>query len=113
MFDFVTDPQMAADLVTLYLALYGIRPWRISFYTFLDHCELEFGDVVTLNFVNFLKGQIIEAGVIPGDLDTMDTIEFTVLSPDIPQEPLNAIIDDAGDAIITSERSYIIYGGYP
>lgn len=111
MFDFVIDQQMAADLVTLYLALYGPRHWRVQFTAFLDHCELEFGDVVTLDFQNFMVGQIVEAGISPGDLETIDTIEFTVLTPGIPQEPLNAVITaGSGNAFITTDRRFIIHG---
>jgi hypothetical protein len=83
-FDFVTDPVMAAALVTLYLALYADRQWQVTFSTYLDHCEMEFGDGVTLGFANNLLGTIIEAGLNPGDSGTMDMIDFTVLTNSIP-----------------------------
>ena len=110
MFDFVVDSQMAASLVTLFLGLFSARPWRTTFSTYLDHCELEFADVVTLGFANFLVGQIVEAALTPGDVDTIDSIEFTVLSPTIPQEPAKALITHAGNPLITQSRRFLTYG---
>lgn len=78
MFDFVTSSTMADSLCAFYLAKYATRCWRHSFETFLDHSELSFADAVTLGFADNAVGEIIEAGIAPGNQNEIDTVRFTV-----------------------------------
>jgi len=75
-FDFVTNTVMAESLRDFYLAYYKDRKWKHSFTTFLDNIELDFQDVVTLNFRNSEVLTIKESKFSPGDIDTIDTITF-------------------------------------
>lgn len=110
MFDFVTDPQMANDILGFCLAFYAARPWRLTFSTFLDHCELEFADCVTLGFLNDTIAQIVEAGIQPGSIDTMDGVTFTVVAPTIRVAPNKSILTMSGNPLITTNRRFITHG---
>ena len=78
-FDFVTDANMAVDLLSFYLGWYPLRHWLHEFGTFLYDAELEFGDVVALGFSGGAVGQVIEGGLQPGDNSTSDTISLVVV----------------------------------
>ena len=78
--DFVTSADMAASLLAFYLAYYAVRRWQYEFEVFLDHAELEFADVVQLDFLDSQVGQITEASFAPGNHETCDTIAMTVIA---------------------------------
>lgn len=78
-FDFVTDPAMAADLLSFYLTWYAQRHWLHEFDTFLYDAEVEFGDGVTLGFAGNVIGQTLETQDAPGSSSTSDTIGMVVI----------------------------------
>lgn len=109
MFDFVTSAVMANDLATFYCDFYGDRKWRISFQTFLDQARFEFGDIVTVPFVNDLAGTLVEAGIAPGSLDQIDKINFVIETAIIPVLDSFALTTLLGDQLMTKTREGLIY----
>ena len=79
MLDFVTGQTMAASLLAFYLDYYAARHWQHTFDVYLDHCELEFGDAVQLDFLAGQAGTVTEAGFSPGDTENCDTMALTVI----------------------------------
>jgi hypothetical protein len=79
-FDFIKDSIHAADLKDFYVAKYKDRHWIHAFDVFLDNCELEFNDYVTLAFLpDAPVGQVIRSEYHPGDSSRNDTVRLTVL----------------------------------
>lgn len=76
--DLVDNSTMADALRDFYLAAYADRSWRHAVELFLDQVDLEFGDVVTLGFAGSVVGQIVSAGIIPGNETTIDRVRLTV-----------------------------------
>jgi hypothetical protein len=76
--DFVTTSAMADSLRDYYLTRYATRPWRHVIEAMLDQADLEFADAVTLAFAGSIIGQIVAAGLIPGDENTIDRVSLTI-----------------------------------
>ncbi len=76
LFDFIRDSTMAADLRDFYLARYKDRKKVISGSLYLDHCEIEFADGVTLTEAGALLCEVRKAGMFPGNANTMDTMNL-------------------------------------
>lgn len=108
-FDFVNDKTMASDLAATYVTLLALRPWEITFIAYLDQVDLEFGDVVTLSFLNNSIGRIIEVSHAPGTTDDIDTVTVTALITTIPPILATALITLAGEALTTKDRQELIY----
>jgi len=79
MFDFVTDADMAGDLLSFYLGWYPVRHWLHEFESFLYDAELDFGDGVTLGFSGNAIGQVLESKFAPGSSNESDTIGLVVV----------------------------------
>jgi hypothetical protein len=79
LFDFVTVPAMADSLQSFYLGFYKERHWLHEFQTFLQHSELEFADVVTLDFGGSAVGEILEVKPSPGDSTRSDIVGMVVI----------------------------------
>lgn len=75
-FDFVTDPAMAASVQTFYLNWHSVRRWLYTFDNYLDHCELEFNDHITIGFLDNKTAIISQAQLNPGESTRMDKITF-------------------------------------
>jgi len=78
-FDFVTGQAMAESLCAFYLEFYAVRRWQYVFDVYLDHCEIEFGDDVRLDFLAGQIGTVIEAGFTPGSISECDTMTLSVI----------------------------------
>jgi hypothetical protein len=74
--DFIRDATMAADLRDFYLARYKDRKKVISGILYLDHCEVEFADGVTLTEAGALLCEVRKAGMSPGNANTMDKVNL-------------------------------------
>ena len=113
LFDFVTNSVMANDLAAFYCDFYGDRKWRITLSTFLDQAALQFGDIATLSnlpYVGDVITQIVEAGIVPGDLSRMDQMKFVFEVAIIPALDATALTTLLGDQLITKDtREGIIY----
>ena len=109
MFDFVTNSSMANDLATFYLDFYADRKWRISFGTYLDFAQFEFGDVVSLPFANDLVGILVEAGAAPGSVDKIDVMNFVVEAAILPVLPDNAVTTLTGDWLKYKDGDGVTY----
>lgn len=77
--DFITTSAGAISLRDFYSASNANRRWLATFSLFLDNAELEFGDIVTLGFLNNTVGTVLNASHSPGSSGNIDTIELTVL----------------------------------
>jgi hypothetical protein len=80
MMDFVRDADMANSLRDFYLTQYATRRWQHAPEVFLDHCELEFADAVTLGFSGNVVGEIQEVRFSPGSTERMDVIGLVLLA---------------------------------
>lgn len=109
LFDFVTDAAMANDLAQFYCDFYATRKWKISFSTFLDNARFEFGDVVSIPFADNLTGVIVEAGLAPGNLGSMDKMQFVVDAAVLPETNPYALTTVAGEPLVTKGREGINY----
>lgn len=72
----ITSATMADSVRDFYLADLKRRKWLHEFEVYLDHAELEFGDVVTLGFAGSTVVELLQAGPAPGDTQTMDVIRM-------------------------------------
>lgn len=79
-FDFVKSATHADDLKFFYLLKYLSRHWLYTFDAFLDNCEIEFADYITMSFVaGSPLGQVIRAEYYPGDTSRTHVIRLTVI----------------------------------
>lgn len=78
-FDFVTSDTMAADLLAFYLRWQAWQRWQHTQEVYLFEAALEFGDVVTLAFLEGEIGECTEVGFNPGSDTNIDKIQLTVL----------------------------------
>ncbi len=69
--DFVNSSAMAADVGAFYLARYKERKKVVSMDLFLDNCELEFGDVVTITPLSSLVVEAQKVNIYPGSGQSM------------------------------------------
>jgi hypothetical protein len=109
MFDFVTGQGMAADLATFFHEFFAVRKWFVSYSTFLNHINTVFASEVQLAFARDLTGIIIEAGLQPGSLNTIDTIRFTAAVTHLPPEIANAVTTLDGDYIHAKDGEVMTY----
>lgn len=109
MFDFITSDAMASDVGSFYHDFYAVRKWLVSFRTFLDRLQLEFGDDVQLTFANDLTGVTVEAGLNMASGEQMPSIEFTIATTRIPPEVLHGIHTLLGIQVHTKNREAATY----
>jgi hypothetical protein len=109
MFDMVTSQTMASDLAGYYMDFYGDRKWRITFRAFLDSVKYEFGDVVTIPFVNDMTGILVDVSIQPGSDSNMDSIEFTIEAAIIPLLDELALLTELGDQILADDKTGVLW----
>ncbi len=78
-FDFVTNPAMAANLAAFYLSWYAWQRWQHTQEVYLFEAALEFGDAVTLAYLEGEIGECTEVGFSPGNGKNIDKIQLTVI----------------------------------
>jgi hypothetical protein len=78
-FDFITVQAMAEDVGDFYLARYKDRKKIVTFQAFLDNCELEFADAITITPESSLLCEIMSVNFNPGSAtdNRIDTITIT------------------------------------
>jgi hypothetical protein len=70
---------MAADVGAFYLARYKDRKKLVSMNLFLDNCELEFADAVTVTPLSSIVLEIQKANIQPGSGRDMRNDKITVI----------------------------------
>ena len=78
-FDFVTSPTMAANLAAFYLSWYAWQRWQHTQECYLFEAALEFGDAVTLAYLEGEIGECTEVGFSPGNGTSIDKIQLTII----------------------------------
>lgn len=78
-FDFVTSPTMAANLTAFYLAWYAYQRWQHTQECYLFEAALEFGDPVSMDFLDGEIGECTEVGFSPGNGMNIDKIQLTII----------------------------------
>jgi hypothetical protein len=78
-FDFVTSQTMAVNLSTFYLSWYAYQRWQHTQECYLFEASLEFGDSVTLAFLDGEIGECTEVGFSPGNGLNIDKIQLTII----------------------------------
>lgn len=77
--DFINSSAMAADVGAFYLARYKDRKKLVSMNLFLDNCELEFADAVTVTPLSSIVLEIQKANIQPGSGRDMRNDKITVI----------------------------------
>ena len=70
-FDFVTEQSMANHISSFYLARYKARKKLLSMEVFLDNCEIEFADALTIVPQNNLLVEVQKVNHFPGSGQSM------------------------------------------